>query len=179
LCDVVSGQLFIFPEIPVGDLRERATEKRSVTVLVIGSNGHWRRPTDPYAPERGRDVAIADRSARRQYDRPPISDAVTPIAPIERRIECLNQLTRRQIHLFFRVICGYQFVHSFICAFTRQFKTRVLDRLVPKLGTSESLKADGSQVDNQGIDKEARDCDVKSKMLFHLSSTEQVVYGFR
>jgi hypothetical protein len=168
-----------FPGIPVGDLRERATEKYSVIVLVIDTNGHWRRPTDLYAPEHGHDVAIADGRIRREGDLAFGVDSLIPVAPILCRIECRYRLVCKQIPFFFRVICGYPFVHSFMSAFTRQFKAQVLDLQAPKLGTSEMLKVDGQHADNQGIEKEARDCNVESKMLVNLSSTHQIAYGFR
>jgi hypothetical protein len=150
-----------------------------VIVLVIGSNGHWRRATALYLPERGHDVVIVDSQIRREWDLVLGVDAPTPIAPIERRIECLNQLTGRQIQFFFRVIYSYPFVQSFMCAFSRQFKAQVLDLVAHKLGTRQKLKVDGQQADNRGIEKEAHDRNVKSKMLVNLSNTQQIVYGFQ
>ena len=79
-------------------------------VLVIGGDGYCGWATALHLSNKGYDVAILDSLARRHWDDKLGVNTLTPIAPIQRRIERWYELTQKKIELFVGDITNYNFL---------------------------------------------------------------------
>jgi UDP-sulfoquinovose synthase len=79
-------------------------------VLVIGGDGYCGWATALYLSNRGHDVAILDSLVRRHWDSQLQIETLTPIAPIQRRIQRWYELTGKRIELFIGDINDYPFL---------------------------------------------------------------------
>ncbi|AUC62128.1 UDP-sulfoquinovose synthase SqdB [Cyanobacterium sp. HL-69] len=86
--------------------------------LVIGGDGYCGWATALHLSNKGYEVAILDSLARRHWDDKLGSQTLTPIAPIQKRIQRWYELTGKKIELFIGDITNYDFL---IKAF-RQFE---------------------------------------------------------
>jgi UDP-sulfoquinovose synthase len=83
-------------------------------VLVIGGDGYCGWATALYLSNRGHEVGILDSLVRRNWDNELCLETLTPIAPIQRRIQRWTDLTGKSIDLFIGDITNYEFLsHSF------------------------------------------------------------------
>jgi UDP-sulfoquinovose synthase len=87
-------------------------------VLVIGGDGYCGWATALYLANRGHEVAILDSLVRRHWDAQLQVDTLTPIAPIQQRLQRWQDLTGKPIDLFIGDICDY----SFLINSLRKFK---------------------------------------------------------
>jgi UDP-sulfoquinovose synthase len=87
-------------------------------VLVVGGDGYCGWATALYLSNRGHDVAILDSLVRRHWDAQLQVDTLTPIAPIQQRLQRWKDLTGKVIDLFVGDICDY----SFLINSLRKFK---------------------------------------------------------
>jgi UDP-sulfoquinovose synthase len=87
-------------------------------VLVIGGDGYCGWATALYLSNRGYDVGILDSLVRRHWDNTLCVDTLTPIAPIQQRIQRWKDLTGKSIDLFVGDITDY----SFLSGAMRQFE---------------------------------------------------------
>jgi UDP-sulfoquinovose synthase len=87
-------------------------------VLVIGGDGYCGWATALYLSNRGHDVAILDSLVRRHWDAQLQVDTLTPIAPIQQRLQRWQDLTGKRIDRFIGDICDY----SFLIQSLRQFQ---------------------------------------------------------
>lgn len=62
--------------------------------------------------KRGYEVGILDSLARRHWDRQLLIDTLTPIAPIETRLQCWRRITGKAIALYVGDLTDYEFVKS-------------------------------------------------------------------
>ncbi|NMG58527.1 NAD-dependent epimerase/dehydratase family protein [Geitlerinema sp. P-1104] len=79
-------------------------------VLVIGGDGYCGWATALYLSNRGHDVAILDSLVRRHWDSQLKIETLTPIAPIQRRLQRWYELTGKRIELFIGDINDYPFL---------------------------------------------------------------------
>ncbi|WP_159790812.1 NAD-dependent epimerase/dehydratase family protein [Sodalinema gerasimenkoae] len=79
-------------------------------VLVIGGDGYCGWATALYLSNRGHDVAILDSLVRRHWDSQLQIETLTPIAPIQRRLQRWYELTGKRIELFIGDINDYPFL---------------------------------------------------------------------
>jgi UDP-sulfoquinovose synthase len=79
-------------------------------VLVIGGDGYCGWATALYLSEKGYEVGILDSLVRRHWDAELQIETLTPIAPIQRRLERWQQLSGRQIPLWIGDITNYDFL---------------------------------------------------------------------
>lgn len=79
-------------------------------VLVIGGDGYCGWATALYLSNRGHDVAILDSLIRRHWDSQLQIETLTPIAPIQRRLQRWYELTGKRIELFLGDINDYPFL---------------------------------------------------------------------
>lgn len=79
-------------------------------VLVIGGDGYCGWATALYLSNRGYEVGILDSFVRRHWDRELCSDTLTPIAPIQQRLQRWQDLTGKSIDLFVGDITNYDFL---------------------------------------------------------------------
>jgi UDP-sulfoquinovose synthase len=79
-------------------------------VLVIGGDGYCGWATALYLSNRGYEVAILDSLVRRHWDAQICVDTLTPIAPIQQRIQRWQDLTGKSIDLFIGDITNYDFL---------------------------------------------------------------------
>jgi UDP-sulfoquinovose synthase len=79
-------------------------------VLVIGGDGYCGWATALYLANRGHEVAILDSLVRRHWDAQLQIDTLTPIAPIQQRLQRWKDLTGKPIDLFIGDICDYSFL---------------------------------------------------------------------
>jgi UDP-sulfoquinovose synthase len=79
-------------------------------VLVIGGDGYCGWATALHLSNKGYDVAILDSLARRHWDDKLGVNTLTPISPIQRRIERWYELTQKKIELFVGDITNYDFL---------------------------------------------------------------------
>jgi UDP-sulfoquinovose synthase len=79
-------------------------------VLVIGGDGYCGWATALYLSNRGYDVGILDNMVRRHWDMELCVETLTPIAPIQTRIQRWQDLTGKRIELFVGDITHYDFL---------------------------------------------------------------------
>jgi UDP-sulfoquinovose synthase len=79
-------------------------------VLVIGGDGYCGWATALYLSNKGYDVGIIDSLVRRHWDLELGVDTLTPIAPIQRRLQRWKDLTGKSIDLFVGDITNYDFL---------------------------------------------------------------------
>lgn len=87
-------------------------------VLVIGGDGYCGWATALHLSNRGYEVAILDNLIRRHWDAQLGADTLTPIAPIQQRLQRWKDLTGKQIDLFIGDITDYTFLSKSL----RQFE---------------------------------------------------------
>ncbi|HMK62214.1 MAG TPA: NAD-dependent epimerase/dehydratase family protein, partial [Acidimicrobiales bacterium] len=69
-------------------------------VLVLGGDGYLGWPTALHLSQRGHDVAVADNFARRGYDFEMGVDSLVPMASLQRRVGCWEEVSGRRIDCF-------------------------------------------------------------------------------
>jgi UDP-sulfoquinovose synthase len=79
-------------------------------VLVIGGDGYCGWATALYLSSRGYEVGILDSLVRRHWDMQLGADTLTPIAPIQQRLQRWRDLTGKSIDLFIGDITNYEFL---------------------------------------------------------------------
>jgi UDP-sulfoquinovose synthase len=89
-------------------------------VLVIGGDGYCGWATALYLSNRGYEVGILDSLVRRHWDNTLCIDTLTPIAPIQKRIQRWKDLTGKSIDLFVGDITDYAFLSSAMHRFEPQ-----------------------------------------------------------
>lgn len=86
-------------------------------VLVIGGDGYCGWATALYLSNRGYEVAILDSLVRRHWDNELGLETLTPIAPIQQRLQRWQDLTGKSIDLFIGDITNYEFVNKVLHQF--------------------------------------------------------------
>ncbi|BAY25206.1 NAD-dependent epimerase/dehydratase [Calothrix sp. NIES-2100] len=81
-------------------------------VLVIGGDGYCGWATALYLSNQGYEVGILDSLVRRHWDNELGVETLTPIAPIQQRIQRWYDLTGKSIDLFVGDITNYEFLHK-------------------------------------------------------------------
>ncbi|MDM9380002.1 NAD-dependent epimerase/dehydratase family protein [Chlorogloeopsis sp. ULAP01] len=81
-------------------------------VLVIGGDGYCGWATALYLSNRGYEVGILDSLVRRHWDNELGVQTLTPIAPIQQRIQRWKDLTGKSIDLFVGDITNYDFLQK-------------------------------------------------------------------
>jgi UDP-sulfoquinovose synthase len=89
-------------------------------VLVIGGDGYCGWATALYLSNRGYDVGILDSLVRRHWDNTLCIETLTPIAPIQQRIQRWKDLTGKAIDLFIGDITDYSFLSGVMHQFEPQ-----------------------------------------------------------
>lgn len=91
-------------------------------VLVIGGDGYCGWATALYLSNRGYEVGILDSLVRRHWDNELGIETLTPIAPIQQRLQRWQDLTGKSIDLFVGDITNYEFLHRVL----RQFEPNAI-----------------------------------------------------
>ncbi|MFN4280499.1 NAD-dependent epimerase/dehydratase family protein [Thermosynechococcus sp.] len=86
-------------------------------VLVIGGDGYCGWATALYLSNRGHDVAILDSLIRRHWDNELCVQTLTPIAPIQHRLQRWQDLTGKKIGLYIGDVCNYPFLERAMLEF--------------------------------------------------------------
>ncbi|QLE54671.1 NAD-dependent epimerase/dehydratase family protein [Nostoc sp. TCL26-01] len=81
-------------------------------VLVIGGDGYCGWATALYLSNRGYEVGILDSLVRRHWDNELGIETLTPIAPIQQRLQRWQDLTGKSIDLFIGDITNYEFLQK-------------------------------------------------------------------
>lgn len=81
-------------------------------VLVIGGDGYCGWATALYLSNRGYEVGILDSLVRRHWDNTLGVETLTPIAPVQQRLQRWQDLTVKSIDLFIGDITDYGFLHK-------------------------------------------------------------------
>jgi UDP-sulfoquinovose synthase len=89
-------------------------------VLVVGGDGYCGWATALHLANRGYEVAIVDNLIRRNWDRLLGVDTLTPIAPIQKRLDKWFALTGKKIELYLGDITDYAFLEKTFRAFEPQ-----------------------------------------------------------
>ena len=79
-------------------------------VLVIGGDGYCGWATALYLSNKGYEVGIIDSMVRRHWDLELGVDTLTPIAPIQKRLQRWQDLTGKSIDLYVGDITNYEFL---------------------------------------------------------------------
>ncbi|MDY7003888.1 MAG: NAD-dependent epimerase/dehydratase family protein [Cyanobacteriota bacterium] len=87
-------------------------------VLVIGGDGYCGWATALYLSNQGYEVGILDSMVRRHWDMQLQVETLTPIAPIQQRIQRWKELTGKKIDLYIGDITDYNFLSKTL----RQFE---------------------------------------------------------
>jgi UDP-sulfoquinovose synthase len=91
-------------------------------VLVIGGDGYCGWATALYLSNKGYDVGIIDSLVRRHWDLELGVQTLTPIAPIQQRLQRWRDLTGKSIDLFVGDITNYEFLSKAM----RQFEPEAI-----------------------------------------------------
>jgi UDP-sulfoquinovose synthase len=86
-------------------------------VLVIGGDGYCGWATALYLSNKGYEVGILDSLVRRHWDAELCTETLTPIAPIQTRLQRWKDLTGKTIDLFIGDINNYEFLRQAMLAF--------------------------------------------------------------
>ena len=86
-------------------------------VLVIGGDGYCGWATALHLANRGHQVGILDSLVRRHWDNELQISTLTPIAPIQQRLQRWKDLTGKAIDLFIGDICNYDFLLKSLLTF--------------------------------------------------------------
>lgn len=86
-------------------------------VLVIGGDGYCGWATALYLSNRGYEVGILDSLVRRHWDNELGVQTLTPITPIQQRIQRWHDLTGKSIDLFVGDITNYEFLKKVLQKF--------------------------------------------------------------
>ncbi|MGK7888233.1 MAG: NAD-dependent epimerase/dehydratase family protein [Leptolyngbyaceae cyanobacterium] len=86
-------------------------------VLVIGGDGYCGWATALYLSNKGYEVGILDSLVRRHWDNTLSVETLTPIAPIQQRIQRWKDLTGKTIDLFIGDLTDYSFTRKTMEAF--------------------------------------------------------------
>ncbi|MBE9097855.1 NAD-dependent epimerase/dehydratase family protein [Vacuolonema iberomarrocanum] len=86
-------------------------------VLVIGGDGYCGWATALYLSNHGHDVGILDSLVRRHWDNELCINTLTPIAPIQQRLQRWKDLTGKSIDLFIGDLCNYEFLQKAMLQF--------------------------------------------------------------
>ncbi len=86
-------------------------------VLVIGGDGYCGWATALYLSNKGHDVAILDNLVRRLWDMELQAETLTPIAPIQTRLQRWKDLTGKDIKLFIGDVNNYPFLERSMLEF--------------------------------------------------------------
>lgn len=86
-------------------------------VLVIGGDGYCGWATALYLSNRGYEVGILDSLVRRHWDAQICVDTLTPIAPIQTRLQRWKDLTGKEIDLFVGDLNDYPFLEKAMLQF--------------------------------------------------------------
>jgi UDP-sulfoquinovose synthase len=86
-------------------------------VLVIGGDGYCGWATALYLSNKGHEVAILDNLIRRHWDSELCIETLTPIAPIQTRLQRWKDLTGKTIDLFIGDINNYEFLKQAMLKF--------------------------------------------------------------
>jgi len=89
---------------------ETVQENKPQRVLVVGGDGYCGWATALYLSNRGYEVAIMDSLVRRHWDMELCVETLTPIAPIQQRLQRWKDLTGKSIDLFVGDINNYDFL---------------------------------------------------------------------
>jgi UDP-sulfoquinovose synthase len=87
-------------------------------VLVIGGDGYCGWATALYLSNRGYEVGILDNLVRRHWDMELCIETLTPIAPIQSRIQRWKDLTGKTLDLFIGDINNYEFLKDAMLRFS-------------------------------------------------------------
>ncbi len=83
-------------------------------IAVLGGDGYCGWATALYLSARGNDVAIVDNFVRRLWDHELGAQTLTPIRPLNERLNVWNQITGKTIDSFVGDVCDYEFLADFI-----------------------------------------------------------------
>ena len=90
---------------------------RKMKVLVIGGDGYCGWATALYLSNQGHEVGILDSLVRRHWDNTLRVETLTPIAPIQSRIQRWTDLTGKHIELFIGDLTDHSFTEKTMLAF--------------------------------------------------------------
>ncbi len=79
-------------------------------VIVVGGDGYCGWATALHLASSGHEVAILDNLIRRHWDNQLCVESLTPIAPIQKRLQRWRDLTGQTIELFLGDLCDYPFL---------------------------------------------------------------------
>ena len=68
-------------------------------ILVLGGDGYLGWPTALHLSARGHEITVVDNLVRREYDREMGVDSLVPIAPLEDRVTCWEQLSGHAVNV--------------------------------------------------------------------------------
>ena len=81
-------------------------------ILIAGGDGFCGWPTALYFSERGHEVAILDNMIRRQWDEELGTNSLTPILPLEGRVQAWKDQSGKDIPLYVGDLMDYAFVEK-------------------------------------------------------------------
>lgn len=85
-------------------------EVRSMRIIVAGGDGFCGWPTALYLSKQGHDVTIVDNMVRRKWDDELRSNSLTPILPLEERVNLWEKKTGKKIAIYDCDLMHYDFL---------------------------------------------------------------------
>jgi len=88
-----------------------------VNILVLGGDGYLGWPTALYLSRKGHRVGVVDNFARRGYDLEMGVDSLVPIASLQRRVRCWQEISANTMDLFVGDLTDPTFVSETLATF--------------------------------------------------------------
>ena len=88
-----------------------------MNILVLGGDGYLGWPTALYLSRRGHRVGIVDNFARRGYDLEMGVDSLVPVASLQRRVRCWQEISDLTMDLFVGDLTDATFVNETLASF--------------------------------------------------------------
>ena len=89
----------------------------SVRALVLGGDGYLGWPTALHLSRAGYEVGVADNLARRGYDLEMGVDSLVPIASLQRRVDCWEEVSGKRLDVFIGDLTEGEFVYDMVARF--------------------------------------------------------------
>ncbi|HMK62249.1 MAG TPA: NAD-dependent epimerase/dehydratase family protein [Acidimicrobiales bacterium] len=117
-------------------------------VLVLGGDGYLGWPTALHLSQRGHDVAVADNFARRGYDFEMGVDSLVPMASLQRRVGCWEEVSGRRIDCFVGDLTDAEFCSQMLEGFEPEAVVHFAEQRSAPYSMIDRRHAVYSQVNN-------------------------------
>ncbi|MGH9070805.1 MAG: NAD-dependent epimerase/dehydratase family protein [Acidimicrobiales bacterium] len=117
-------------------------------ILVLGGDGYLGWPTALHLSRRGHDVGIVDNQVRRHYDLEMGVDSLVPIARIQRRVQCWEEVSGLGLQCYLGDLTDASFVSSTMASFAPEAVVHFAEQRSAPYSMIDRAHATYTQVNN-------------------------------